>query len=499
MRIGGLASGLDTDTMVKQMMMPYQMKVDRVKQDSMLLDFKQQLYRDINKEMRDLYTKYFDVGSTANKDTNLILNSNYDTVSFESSNKGVVTATGLAGAKTGKYDVEVKNMASASSMTISKEAIESIPADKDGKKVFKLNLDGKEVSVELTDKMVDKDGKVNTQEVTNGINSAIKTYNSDSANKEKIDVKVEHSELGDNIRITGTRTGEENDIELAMTDIKGTKVLLAEKENAKDALVEITDSYGNSKEIKKATNQFTIDNVQYTLNSESKAGEKTSLTGSHDVDGVVENIGAFVKDYNALIDKMNGLVTQKRDKNYQPLTDEQKKEMSEDEIKIWELKTKQGLLRGDDILEGTINSLLGTISSTTSGSQLKDIGFSPFSDYKTGKGKIEFNEEKMREALTTNGDETRKMLTGTFSKMKDIVYDTAVKSSSLLNEKAGYEGGVTSFNNEITKKMEEQQKMVTKMMRSFTKKENRYYSEFARLEVAMNKANAQMSQFMSMG
>ncbi|MGL5066960.1 MAG: flagellar filament capping protein FliD [Sarcina sp.] len=495
MRIGGLASGLDTDTMVKQMMMPHQMKVDRVRQDKLVLEYKQQLYRDINKDMRDLYTKYFDVGSTANKDTNLILNSNYQTVGFESSDKGVVTANGLAGAKTGKYSVEVKNMAEPSQMTLSEEAMAGLKVDDE----IELTLGkGKTIKVKVTEDMIGTKEKPNLdiQKVTTAINKSIKDFNADSANKEKIDVKVEYSELGNNIRISGTKTGEANDIELSVSGL--TSKLGVEKKGATDATGVLSDAHGNSETIKKSSNQFTIDNVQYTLNGVSEEGKKTTLTGSHNVDGVVENISNFVKDYNTLIDKINGKLSEKVDKNYRPLTDEQKKEMSETEIKLWEAKCKQGLLRGDSILEGTINDLLGTISSVTDGTQLKEFGISPFSDYRTGKGKIELDEKKLREALTTNGDETRKALTKTFGKMKDVVYEVAASATSELNKKAGYEGGVTSFNNDISKKMDAKQKMISELSKGLVRKENKYYAEFARLEVAMNEANAMMGQFMGM-
>ena len=495
MRLGGLASGLDTDSMVKQMMMPHHMKVDRVRQDKTVLEYKQQLYRDINKDMRDLYTKYFDVGSTANKSTNLILSSNYQTVGFESSDKGVVTANGLAGAKTGKYSVEVQNMAASSEMTLSKDAMAGLKVDDE----FELTLGkGKTIKVKVTEKMIGKDPakpEIDMKEFTTAINSSIKAFNADTKNKEKIDVKIEHSELGDNIRVTGSKTGIDNDMELGA---KGLVVAGVKNKPATDATVILTDAYGNSETVKKPSNQFTIDNVQYTLNGVSESGKKTTLTGSHSVDGVVENISNFVKDYNALIDKVNGKLGEKKNRSYKPLTEDQKKEMSEDERKLWEDKCKEGLLRGDSILEGTVNKLLGTISSTSGGKQLSDIGLSPFSDYKTGKGKIDLDEEKLREALTTNGDETRKMLTATFDKMKDVVYDVAASATSALNKKAGYEGGVTSFNNDISKKMDVKQKMISELSKSLARKENQYYAEFARLEVAMNESNAMMGQFMGM-
>ena len=502
MRLGGIATGLDTDSMVKEMMKAHQTKVDRAKQDKVLIEYKQELYRDIMKDMKDIYTKYFDISSNANKSTNLILNSNYQTIKFTSSDEGVVTAKGLAGAKTGKYDVQVEQLAKASSMTLGQNDLKSITADANGVKSFDLELGkDKSVNVVITDEMIDSNGDINIRELAKAINSSIESYNKNNDNKEKIEVKVEYSELGNNIRISGTKTGEANDIELGISS-QGNEISLEKaKEKATDAIVHLVDVNGNKETVKKESNQFTIDNIQYTINSVSEKDENgefktTYLRRSNNTDSVVENVRNFVTDYNKMIDKINSKLVEKRDKSYMPLTEDQKKEMSETEIKLWEQKTKTGLLRGDDILQTALNKMLGVISSNTSGFQLSSIGISPYSDYRTGKGKIELDEDKLIQALTQNGEETRKKLTETFESLKDTLYDTAVSSNSYLAKRAGYEGTVTSINNEMTKKMEEKQKSIDKLVKNLKAQEEKYYLQFSRLEVAMNKANAQMSQFM---
>ena len=488
MRIGGLASGLDTDTMVKQMMMPYQMKADRIKQDKILTEYKQSIYREVMGDMKSLYTKYFDIGSNANKDTNLIMGSNYDTVKFSSSDESVITARGLAGAKTGNYDVSVEQMASSSSLTIDKD---SIKGDE-----LVLNIGGQELNIAI-------DAKDDSSAIVSKINKSIEQHN-ETDGVTKIDVKITSSELGGNIRIESKLTGEKNNIAMTATVKKTGEVgnIIATGKDSTDAIVNITDAYGNTARKEFETNKFVIDNVEYSVNGVSKKVgtefENTKLTGIADASKIVENVSAFVEDYNKLIDKMNGLLGEKQDKSFRPLTDEQKKDMSENEIKLWEEKSKKGLLRSDDILYSTVNELLGNISSSA-GLDLGAMGISPNPDYRTQKGKITLDTEKLTAALENNGEETRKALTSTFTKMKDTLYETAISADSKIAKRAGAIGGVTAFNNELTKKIEEEQKEYQKIVRSLSKREDRYYSEFARLEVAMNKANAQMSQFMSMG
>lgn len=58
-----------------------------------------------------------------------------------------------------------------------------------------------------------------------------------------------------------------------------------------------------------------------------------------------------------MIDMVNGKLTEKKYRDYTPLTEEQKKDMTEKQIELWEEKAKSGLLRGDTILSGATNQM----------------------------------------------------------------------------------------------------------------------------------------------
>jgi len=108
-------------------------------------------------------------------------------------------------------------------------------------------------------------------------------------------------------------------------------------EEGKDALVII-----NGETIRRSTNTFTVNGVTYTLHSESN--EIQTIDVNFDVDAVVNNIKSFVEKYNEMIDKINSKLTEKYDRNYPPLTEDQKRELTEDEIEKWETKAKQACL-----------------------------------------------------------------------------------------------------------------------------------------------------------
>ena len=62
MRITGLATGLDMDEVIKESI-PYKLKFSKTQQQKEMPfpKIKQKLYRDVLKDSRELYNKYFDV------------------------------------------------------------------------------------------------------------------------------------------------------------------------------------------------------------------------------------------------------------------------------------------------------------------------------------------------------------------------------------------------------------------------------------------------------
>ncbi|GEM_PF-994448 len=82
-RYTGLATGMDTEKMIKDLMKPYNIRLDKMNQDKQILVWKQEMYRDMLTQMNGFRSKYFDVlnnktymlsstGFSNNKVTNLV-------------------------------------------------------------------------------------------------------------------------------------------------------------------------------------------------------------------------------------------------------------------------------------------------------------------------------------------------------------------------------------------------------------------------------------------
>ncbi|MEG0153737.1 MAG: flagellar cap protein FliD N-terminal domain-containing protein, partial [Cellulosilyticaceae bacterium] len=74
-KFSGMASGLDTDAMVKALTMPYKQKVDTAKQDQLLMELKKDKWKEVNTKVQGFYTNYLSKmrlgGTFLNEKTNV--------------------------------------------------------------------------------------------------------------------------------------------------------------------------------------------------------------------------------------------------------------------------------------------------------------------------------------------------------------------------------------------------------------------------------------------
>jgi Flagellar capping protein len=112
LRISGMASGIDTDSVVKSMVSNYQAKIDKANQAKQLLQWKQDAYRDIIKGVKGLQ-EYFN--PTSDK---YILGSNSMNINTAISDKtSIASATATSTATAGTYVVTANSLAEQAKVT----------------------------------------------------------------------------------------------------------------------------------------------------------------------------------------------------------------------------------------------------------------------------------------------------------------------------------------------------------------------------------------------
>lgn len=572
-RITGLASGLDTDNLVKQMMQPYRMKVDQSKQNRDLLVLKQDLYRDIIKDLRGIFSKYTDVSKT----DSLLLSKNYGTSKFTSGNESIAVE-GLAGATTGNYKLQVDALAKPA-----KVEIDNVSA-LTGKSIKLVDNSGKSVTIDLTDPVLTEsdviakvnnemktaglDAKVTKSDLTgklifqtNGVgsNKYIKIENvttttntmnanlSDMAGKTVVfningsettinfsgittevdTIKKINDTLGTKgIQATGNGSGS---IIIGSTNSSTTNILELKDTNGVtlrsgvsttnnsqvfDAIgskssVIITDSYGNTATKEYDANEFIIDGVKFKISDVTTGA--VSIVGKTDTTALKDKLKEFVKDYNTIIGKITTKLGEKTSSKYVPLTDEQREAMSEEEIKKWEDKVKEGLLKRDNDLTSITSQLRSAFNTPVAGTtlDLRQLGID-FSNDMTKSGQLVIDEEKLTKTLENRPEDVVKMFTqlapsnltskqdihsnsGILQRVKTILNDFVMSSASSFLKRVGYEGTSTYIKNDITDELLKREKKIAEMENSLVDRENRFYAKFAALEKAMNNYNSQSS------
>ncbi len=354
---------------------------------------------------------------------------------------------------------------------------------------IKLNFGGKEVSITkddtiqtLINKVNNSGGKVNLEfnEVTN-----------------RFTLKSSESGANGTIEITDQNTKK------FLKDITGidveTKTNNAKYTKGQDAIFEI-----DGVQTTRPSNDISMNGINFTINGTGHV----IIEANSDVDETFKKVKEFVEDYNKLIEEVNNAFVEKRPKSgkygyFEPLTDEEKKGMSEDEIKKYEENAKKGLLNGDENINKFLSSLRSNIyKSVDIGGKtisLYEIGITTTKDYNDG-GKLQIDEEKFKKALSEKGDDIRQLFTtkgGIVDNIKSSV-ESAIGSSGYLRKKAGVEGSTSASNNDLTKELEDITKRLADERERLYNKEMYYFDLFAKMESSMNQQNSQMAVLLGM-
>lgn len=274
------------------------------------------------------------------------------------------------------------------------------------------------------------------------------------------------------------------------------------------------------------TNTFNIDGFTVTANgvfTAANESERVTFDKKVDADKIVDAVKSFVEDYNKVLAEINEQYTTQpdHDKDYKPLTDDQKADMTEKQIEEYEAKAKEGLLFGDNDLGNLSNALRFVFSD----SDLDAIGISVSTSY-SDKGKITLDETKLRSALAsdpsavadaftapleqkqvTNKDGSTSWVDdtssgGAMSRLKvqlDKYAATTGATKGILIEKAGSQySPMALLQNTLQDKIDSYDDVIDSLTEQLNDKIDFYTSKFSKLEALIAQMNSQSSYLASL-
>lgn len=473
-RITGLATGMDIDEMVTNMLTGEQNKIDKAEQKKQIQTWQQEIYRDVIKDVKDLYDKYFSITS----DDCILSSKTFNTMTINSSNSNVITATASAGASNINYQFTVTQVAEGAKISTNGEI---------DKKTEISTLGLESTKIKINDKEIDISEAKTIEDVISTINKSF----------EDGEIKVSYSEMTGKLTIETSKTGSEQKLKLEGEFFEKIGMNTSEEYSGKNSIVNVFDASGNSiKTLENQSNSFTIDGITYNVKGVSS--EKVSVTSTQNTQNTIDKMKEFINEYNEMMDNIYTLVTEKKASDYPPLTEAQKEEMSEEEIEKWEKKAKVGVLRNDSelrrFMDDIKSALLGEVEGL--GITLSDIGIEADSDYNK-PGQLVLNEDKFKAALEENGDLVYKAVTSKFEKIKTITYNYSGTSSSVFAKKAGIEKTASAVNNLFSEQIKKQEEYIKKLTNKMLDKQESLYAKFASLESSMNSLNSQMNYLIS--
>jgi len=504
-------SGMDVEQMVKSLMEAQRASYNKIWQKKTQLEWKK----------ADYYTIYTSIQEFRNTVFNYRLTSTTLPKSVSSSAEGVVAATANADAANVSHSIKVTQLAEGARLT----SIAGITVENGNKSNINSQLgleleEGTEIKIKLSNggasTIITLDPSNSIYDFVSAINNSGLGINANGlgikanydANLDRLFVYTTGSGVNAQIKFEGIDEEGQGTNEAGMAFLQALKLgfvgedpdnptlsLEAQGKNAKFVLDGMT--------LEQEKNTFTISGVTYNL----KAVGEANLVVSSNNDQAIKAVKDFINSYNALLEKINGELKEAVYPKYLPLTDEQKSELSEHQIKEWEELARSGMLRRDTILQDTVYKLRTDISTAISGlagkyTSLSAIGITT-GDYSEG-GKLYLNETKLREALENDPDVVYRLFASSGDDWNSQgvavrLYDTLKSSMDRIRVVAGATPSVSNDTESfLAKQIQDYEKSLDRMDDRLKQIEDRYYKQFDAMELALSKLTQQSNWLVSM-
>lgn len=519
-RITGLNSGLDTESIITELASARSMKVQSLQKAQTKLSWKIDAWKSLNTKIYSLYSDTL---------SSLRFSSSYAKKTTTVSNTSAVSVITGSTAVNGVQDLSVTQLAKAGYLTGGKIASYTTTGT-DGTSTTTsptttttlANLGiatGSTVAFKLkTGASTDAETSTNTSTLTFSATSTIADVvkalkdkglnaNFDTANQRLF---VSSSDTGEAKNFTLTA------VDASATDTASTQALTAlglntaatagdqkaTKIEGQDAKITLNGASFSSED-----NSFEINGLTYTV---SAVASDISITTAQDTSGIYDTIKDFISKYDTLINEMDKLYNADDTKSYQPLTSEEKDKMSDTEVTDWEKKIKDSLLRRDDTLNSVASAMKNVMSSGVTMSDgtklyLSNFGINTLSyftaadneknayhiDGNTDDSSTKTNADKLKTAITNNPSQVTEFFTSLIGNM----YSTLTTKMASTD----YRSAFTVYNDkEMKTELKTYTTNITKAQDQLDDYIDSWYSKFSSMETALAKLNAKSSSISSM-
>lgn len=501
MQIGGIASGIDTQQVIRDLMRAERMPLERMFQQREWANLQRDAYRETNTKLTDFRNSIQD----------LRLQGTFNAYEATSSNTSATTASATGSAVAGTYDVTVNQLAEVAQM-FSANTI----TDNGGNNVDSSTkvLDAAGLGTDQNFTLENGDGIQTTITVTADDtfgSLANKISQAKDAGGDSLGFKASFDNATGKFLISTNKMGADQEIHLAGVDAASNDFVdeyMMGNAPGTGGSYSASGQYGEVVMEGTTVGELTTNSVTtYGINLKLHAQGASTITVSTDSEGVFEQVTEFVESYNELIADLEEKLREPKFRDFPPLTEEQRSEMSDREIELWEEKSNSGMLRNDTLVQNVLTdmrqSLYSSVESIAGGeiSNLSEIGITT-GEYTYG-GTLFVDEDKLRAAITENPDEVKNLFTASpddgvadndlhaHTGLGRRIYDDLNNTIDRLRDRAGNPGVLSADQSVLGKRIDRFDDRIVQFEKRLQQVEQRYWRQFTAMEKAMQEMNNQ--------
>ncbi len=491
MRMTGLISGLDTDSIISQLVSVRRTKVDKKIGDQTKLSWKQDIWKDLNKELKSLQ-------STAQK---MRFTSAYTKKTVKASDPNKVSVMAADGAVDSVQSLKIESLAKTAYLT---GGVVSTTGEGKANALSKLSDIGITSDTSITLNTKDKDGNAVAKTIDLKADGTISDVLS-QLKKEGLNASFD--EKNQRFFISAKESGAANDFSFTGDDTAlsrlGLKVA-GEGETVTDSMATKIDGddaviYLNGAKFKNSNNTFNINGLTITAHGVTGKDDEISLTTENDTSGIYDTIKSFLKSYNNIINKLDKMYNADSAKGFNPLTDDEKAALSDKEVEEYENKIKDSLLRGDSTINSLVSALTGSASKAYAvdgkNMYLSNFGIGTlgyFNSPDNEKHALHIDGDSDDENTSGNADKLLNMIKSDpesvvsfFTQMSQDLYMGMNKLSSSINGQRSY--GKFYEDKKMAVEYDTYKTKISEMEEKVNDYEDRLYKQYSAMEKALAK------------
>ncbi len=507
-RITGMNSGLDTESIITALTSTKQTKLDTHKGDQKKLSWAQDKWKELNKKVVSFYNGAL---------SNMRFSTAYTKKTTTASNSSAVSVVTGSSAMNTTQTLDITSLSRAAYLTGNqvkttggdvadlKSTIEDLGLTAGGKLKFSIGSDSNdvlEVGIEEGDTVNSILSKL--KKATSSKTGTSLDFNFDENNgRFYVSSKTEGAAAAFHLVSDGDSSAamEKLGFKLSGTT-EANSANYIEGSSAKITL--------NGVDYTSESNTFEINGLTITAN---EIASGITLTTKQDTSGIYDGIKNMIKEYNDLMKEFATLYNADKATKYKMLTDDEKEAMSDTEVEEWEKKIKDGLLSGDETISNVRNAMRDIMSQSIEITN-KDGSTSKFSLASFGitTGSYFSTSENERDALHIDGDSDDSVSSGNtdllnkmistdpdavqnffmqlsknlYSKLSDLMKGTEYSSSFTIYEDKLMASQYSAY----TTKIDDAQKALEAA-------QDKLYKKFSTMETALAKINSSSSSISS--